>query len=181
MKFSSKRILSLLTFVSLNFLCLASLFPFCIDATLRKTSSNVGIAALYDFIFNCCKLSSKSLKKLCKEKSLLLLFFIFSSSFRSDSGREFSLSCKLSSLSPSFFFFGILNIISSDKISYSTWFALFRIKSIISLSSAFSSLFILIDMNFPNRSMRNNGDPMHFIFPSAMIPILFPNTLASSI
>ena len=121
MKFSSKRILSLLTFVSLNFLCLASLFPFCIDATFRKTSSNVGIAALYDFIFNCCKLSSKSLKKLCKEKLLLLLlFFIFSSSFRSDSGREFSLSCKLSSLSSSFFFFGILNIISSDKISYST-------------------------------------------------------------
>ena len=79
------------------------------------------------------------------------------------------------------FLIGILNMISSESASYSIFSALLFINSII-LSLSQSSSFVTFKLiNLPYFSIKNKGDPMHFIFPALIIPILFPNTLASSI
>ena len=69
------------------------------------------------------------------------------------------------------------------NISYSIsmFLVLFLIKSIISSFSALISFVIFKLIFLPNLSIKNRGEPMHFIFPSDNIPILFPNTDASSI
>ena len=69
------------------------------------------------------------------------------------------------------------------NISYSisTFLVLSLIKSIISLLSAFNS-FVKFKLIFlPNLSIKKRGEPIHFILPSDKIPILLPNTEASSI
>ena len=66
----------------------------------KKTSSKVGIDTLYDLIFKFPKPSSNFAKKSCKFIFFINLFSILFSSL-----------------------IGILNIISSDKISYSTFSA----------------------------------------------------------
>ena len=72
-------------------------------------------------------------------------------------------------------------MISSDNASYSIFGALFFMNSIILSLSQSSSLVTFKLINLPYFSIKNKGEPMHFIFPKFIIPILFPNTLASSI
>ena len=127
-------------------------------AIFKNTSSNVGIETLYDFIFKSVTLSSNSLKNL----GMSIHFSNFFCSL-------------LSSLT------GILNIISSDNISYSIFLEREVINSTIALVSASLSFVIFRLINFPYFSIKKRGDPIHFILPALIIPILFPNTLASSI
>ena len=127
-------------------------------ATFKNTSSKVGIEILYDFIFKLLIFSSKFLKNVGISK----IFFNFFSSLWSS-------------------LIGILNIISSDKISYSTLFESVLINSTIASLSAPSSFDTFKLINLPYFSIKKRGDPTHFIFPLLIIPILFPNTLASSI
>ena len=54
-------------------------------------------------------------------------------------------------------------------------------KLIISSLFALNSLVIFKLIFLPNFSIKNKGDPIHFIVPSDNIPILFPRTEASSI
>ena len=78
-------------------------------------------------------------------------------------------------------FTGILNIISSDNISYSIFLAKDVTNSTILLLSAFSAIETFKLIYFPYFSIKKRGEPIHFIFPAFIIPILLPRTLASSI
>ena len=108
--------------------------------------------------------------------ALVILFFMFLSKLLKNVFKS-----KLVDFSLDSFLIGILNMISSDKASYSIFSALFFINSIIFLLSQSSSLVTFKLMNLPYFSIKNKGEPIHFIFPRLIIPILLPKTLASSI
>ena len=119
---------------------------------LIKTSSSVDIDIEYDLIFK------------------------FTNSLSNFINNSFPLNI-LSSL-------GILNNISSLNISYSIFKLfpeLFLMKSIIISLFASISFVIFKFRFFPKFSIKNKGEPIHFITPSDNIPILLPNTDASSI
>ena len=118
----------------------------------KKTSSSVDIDIEYDLIFNIFKFLSNLLNNCFPLK--------FLSSF------------------------GILNNISSLNISYSIFkftpeFSL--TNSIIFWSFAYEFFIIFKFIFFAKFSIKNKGEPIHLIFPSVNIPILFPKTEASSI